>query len=362
MTPEPTKTAQAPVIQPLPDLAPYKIPDATFWSNPDRGSDPLATDLIGDHSGILIDAPKRVYTDLRKTLPAGIYHHGSARELSAVPFAKHGALVLVNCSENKIYAATGRAVAANNPRRGRKPVDPDSIGEAAVSIAYAAELRSCLDLPWRAGQYTMMAILRDRVSNKVSIELMRTEGAYNDPAVRSYERELRAKRNPPTIDPPPGNPMPSYRKSAQSPALTKEPGLFLDAPRIVDLKRDARATLRGAFRTRALPEEILKPDYLTPLYLENPKEQKPTAIVTVNLLLLGSDDGHIAVVQLHVPIYEPISWTPPDGELPVVNGYFNLNMLRLPGVSRKPQTYFIYAFSGELMAGPCPCALVALDD
>ena len=344
------------------DLAPYKIPDATFWSVQDRGTDPLATQLIGDHKGLLVDAPKRVFTDLRKTLPAGIYHHGSARELAHVSFVKHGALVMTSLTENRIYAATGRAVAADNPHRGRKAVDPDSIGDAAMSIAYSAELRSCMNPPWRAGQFVLMALLRDQVSNKVPIELMRTESAYNDPAVRNYERELRAQRNPPMMDPLPGLPLPSYKKAPESPELREGPCLIVEPPRIVDLKRDPRAILRGAFRTRAMPEEILKPDYLSPLYLEKPKELKPTAIVTVNLLILGADDGHIVTIPLRVPIYGAIEWKPPDGELPMVTGYFNLNLLRLAGVSRTPQTYFLCAFSGDLMAGPLPYALVSIDE
>lgn len=344
------------------DLSAYKISDAAFWNTHDRGADPLSTRMIGEYSGVLVAAPKRVYTDLRKTLPAGVYHHGSARELANVSFVKHGALVLVSPSDNRIYAATGRAVAANNPQRGRKPLDPDLIGEAAMSIAYSVELRSCMDLPWRSGQFVLMALLRDKVSNKVPIELMRTETAYNDPAVRNYERDLRARRNPPMIDPLPGLTLPSYRKSPQSPELGDGPCLIVEPPRIVDLKRDPRAILRGAFRTTALPEEILKPDYLSPLYLENPKEQKPTAIVTVNLLILGANDGHLITFAIHVPVYEPISWTPPDGELPVVTGFFNINLLKLPGVSHTPQTYFLFAFSGGLTAGPCPCALVVPED
>ena len=226
------------------DLSAHRISDAAFWQTHDRGADPLATRLIGDYSGILAAAPARVYTDLKKTLPVGIYHHGSARELANVSFVKHGALVLVNASENRIYAATGRAVAANNPQRGRKAMDPDLIGDAAMCTAYSAELRSCMDLPWRSGQFTMMALLRDKISNKVPIELMRTAGAYNDSAVRNYERELRARRNPPMMYPLPGMPLPSYRKSPQSPELKEEPCLIVEAPRIVDLKRDPRAILR----------------------------------------------------------------------------------------------------------------------
>lgn len=345
-----------------PNLSEYRIPDAIFWATQDRGADPLATRPIGEYSGILADAPRRVFTDLRKTLPAGIYHHGTARELANVSFVKHGALVLASESENRIYAASGRAVAANNPQRGRKLTDPDLIGDAAMSVAYSAELRSCTGMSWRTGHYVLMAIIRDKVSNKVPVELMRTAGAYDDPAVRNYERELRARRNPPMIDPLPGSPLPSYRESPLSPELTEDACLLLEPQRIVDLKRDPRAILRGAFRTTAMPEEILKPDYLSPLYLEKPREQKPTAIVAVNLLILGSDDGSLVTLTLHVPVYEAISWTPPDGELPAVTGFFNLNLLRLPGVSRSPQTYFLFAFRGALMSGPCPYALVLPED
>ena len=46
------------------------------------------------------------------------------------------------------------------------------------------------------------------------------------------------------------------------------------------------------------------------------------------------------------------------GENPVASGHFALDLCKLLKFSGRPQTYFVYAFSGEIMAGPCLAAYV----
>jgi hypothetical protein len=344
------------------DIKAYKLPDAAFWSSSDRGSDPIPNKLIGEYSGVLIDAPKRVLTDQRKTLPAGLYQLGSAKELSAVPFHRYGVLTAMDVITNRLYTVGGRVLKSGPEARSKGPLDPDNIPEGDLCVAQEVQLRDVFDLPWKPGRYLITAMLRDKISNRAPVELSRSQGAYEDPAVLLYLQQLRSKKNPPSIFPLPSPPFPSYKKLPQSPPIPKDPGIVLKQQRVVDLKRDPRSPLYGAFHLPVLAQEILKPDFQDPYYIQNPKEPKPTAIIGITLMLTGADDGGVMTLPLHVPTFDEISWRPPDGELPMVTGYFNVNLLRLPRVPRVPQTYFLYAFSGEAMAGPYPTAVVDLED
>jgi hypothetical protein len=344
------------------DITPYKLSDAAFWANSDRGADPIPNKLIGDYSGVLIDAPKRVLTDHRKTLPAGLYHLGSAKELAAVSFHKYGVLTAMDVIANRLYTVGGRVLKNGAEARAKGPVDPDLIPPGDLCVAQEVQLREVFDLPWKSGRYLITAMLRDKVSNRAPIELSRSQGSYEDPAVLLYLQQLRSKKNPPTIFPVPSPPFPSFKKLPQSPPIPKAPGIVLKQQRVVDLKRDPRSPLYGSFQLPVLAQEILKPDFQDPYYLSHPKEPKPTAIVGITLMITGADDGGVASIPLHVPTFDAISWIPPDGDLPMVTGYFNLNLLRLPRVPRIPQTYFLYAFSGASMAGPYPTAVVDLED
>ena len=134
-----------------------------------------------------------------------------------------------------------------------------------------------------------------------------------------------------------------------SPAVPVEAGIALSLPRVLTLDGDTRCVLRASFR---LPIRAVD----RPRQGERPDQGKPmTAIVPVWLLVVGADDGGAGVIPLRVPSYAPL-----EGglEQPLAVGHFALDLLRTRGMPDAPQTYFIYAFSGPVLAGPVPTAFV----
>ena len=332
------------------DITPYKLADAAFWTSDDRGADRLGTELVGEYQGILVDAPRRVPIDQRQTLPAGIYYLGSIRELATVRLEKHGVITLMDVTHNRLSAVNGGRTRPETDIIERKPVDPSKMAEGDMSTVLSVELRKLFGIPWKPARYLYTVLLRDKVSNRAEIELCQSASCYVDPEVVKYQEAQRAKVNAQAAQPRPGVPLPSYRRQPESPPLPEQPGLSVTAARLVDLDREPRWLVRGAFRLKPLPEETVKPGWTDPFYTARAAEPKPVAVVGITLLVTGADDGSFYVFPLQVPAFGRVGQ--------VVTGYFALDALQLPNAPRKPQTYFIYAFSGETMAGPLASALV----
>jgi hypothetical protein len=74
--------------------------------------------------------------------------------------------------------------------------------------------------------------------------------------------------------------------------------------------------------------------------------------VAVHLVLTGADEPAPIAVSLRVPIYGEVE----PGTLAA--GRFAFDLLSLVSLPEQTQTYFLYAFSREVMAGPSPFAVV----
>ena len=332
------------------DITPYKLDDSAFWANTDRGSDRLGRELVGEYQGILVDAPRRVPIDQRATLPAAIYYLGRIRELAAVKLEQHGIITAMNVSENRLYAVPGAALRQETDIIERPPVDPAKLPAGDMSTVKAVELRQLLKLPWKPARYLYTVLLRDKVSNRAEVELCQSPTCYVDPEVVKYQEAERARINPGPMFPRPGNPVPNFRKQPDSPAVPDKPGFNIAQTRLVDLQRDPHWLLKGAFRLNALPQETVKPGWMDPHYALRTADPKPIAVVGVTLVITGADDGSLYVYPLNLPAFGRAG--------AAVTGHFNMDVLQLSGAPRVRQTYFIYVFSGESMAGPLPTALV----
>jgi hypothetical protein len=341
------------------DLTPFRLDDAAFWAGNDRSKDPILRKLLGEYSGLAVDAPRRVPIDERKTLPAGLYYFGAIAEVHAVPLMRHGVITAMNLAENQLYVARARDLRRDAIQQ--PSMDPSALPPGEVGIAESAEMRDLLGLPWQPARLLLTILLRNKVSNRVLVELRRSEGAYRDPEVIKLEQAKLAKRNPPPMYPQPGKDLPSYAKLQESPALPAEPGITMAQTRLVELKSDPRCPLYGAFRLPVLPQEIVKSDYADPYLEAHPREPKPSAVVRITLLATGADDGFVFAWALNVPSYDRMPGSSDPQNPPMATGYFSLDLLQMSGMPRTPQTYFIYAFSGEIMTDPLPCALVAAE-
>lgn len=334
------------------DITPFKLEDEAFWASSDRGSDKLARDFVGEYEGVLVDAPKQIPIDKRHTFPAAVYHMGKIRKVAVAPFDKHGVVTAMNVTANRLYVATGMAFQMDTDIIERPPVNPEKLGEGSSSTTESIELRRAMQIPWQPASYILTALLRDQVSNRAAVEMCQSHSCYVDPEVVKYQEAERAKINPSATYPPPGNPLPSYRKLADSPAIPDEPGMNLAITRLAHRRLDQPWVLQGAFRLNALPEEMVKPGWTDPNYAQNLASGKPAAVITVWILLTGANDGSPQVFPLRVPV-----WTKAGTAF---TGYFSLNLHELRGAPRTAQTYFLYAFSGPSMAGPLPTALVGM--
>jgi hypothetical protein len=331
------------------DITPYRIKDEDFWKSSDRGTDKLASALVSEFNGLLVDAPRRITIDKRATFPMGVYHMGPIRALAAAPFKNLGLVAAMDVTNNRLYTASAPAFERDaDPIEGRH-LDLDALPEGDMCVTTSVELRSGLALPWQPAKYLVSAIVRDQVSNRASVEFCKSASCYVDPEVVKHHAAEVAKINPPAVDPRPGNPLPAYHKRDDSPAVPDQPGIALAAPRLVDLRHGQPWLIQGAYRLAPVPQELVKSGWDDPAFVGHPTETIPTAVITIYLLLTGADDGGVNLWLLRVP-----SWSKPGA----ATGYFALDLRKLPGAPSKPQTYFAYAFSGVSMAGPVPMALV----
>jgi hypothetical protein len=119
-------------------------------------------------------------------------------------------------------------------------------------------------------------------------------------------------------------------------------GITLAVPRVVPRNQHMRAIVHGSFRLRLLP-----------------RERAPgriySAVVPITLLATGSDVPNPYQFDLRVPVYDPVATVDGVGE---VSGYFSIDLQSLANLDVVDQTFFLYAFSGELITGPLPMALV----
>lgn len=292
------------------DITPYKLPDDSFYASQDRGSDPLARELVGDYRGLLLDAPSRVNVASRSTLPGGIYHLGAIRELAALPFDRFGVITAMHIEANRLYAVAGSTLQRDDDPIEAPPRDPEQFPEGDMSTAYAVDFREVLPMPWQPGHYLLTAFLRDTVSNRAPVELAGSDAEPSPPSVASEAG----------IFPLPERNVTSYELHPNGPAIPTEPGIVLSPQRIVDPRRDRQWPIYGAFNLPTLS----------------------AAVVSIHLLVAGADDCCVDLIHLRVP----------------PTGYFTLDLNRLTAL-RVPQTYFLSAFSGRHLAAPVPTGLLA---
>ena len=334
------------------DITPYKLEDAAFWANDDRGSDPLGRELVGEYRGVLVDAPLRVDIDRRRTLPAGLYHLGSIRELVAVKLVSFGIVTAMDVTRNRLYAASASRLQRDSDMIESEPQDPATLPDGDMSTVHAVDLRDMLELPWQPARCLVTVLLRGEASNRAAVELVRPSATPADLEAARQQDAARAASNPGPVWPAPSAPLPTYRRLPESPPIPMQNGINLALPRVVDVDRDPRWILYGAYRLTPLAEEMVKPGWADPYFAARPTDPKPPAVVVIALLLVGADDAGISLVQLRVPASGRV------GES--VIGYFAVDVAQIPGAPGRPQTYFLSAFSGEAMAGPLPTALVRM--
>jgi hypothetical protein len=197
------------------------------------------------------------------------------------------------------------------------------------------------------GTYDVVVFLREHVSNRARIAVKKS-ASYTDPEVAKFI-EQQPLPAPEPVFPPPGAPLPSYRRGKTSPAIPEAAGIAISAPRVTLVREGTQVDVSGSFRVPLLKRELTG---------ASPGGEDATAIIPITLVAFSTDPNDFGpfVLRMRVPTYDAIA--PAD---PVGTGFFSVDLLDFPGVARKAATYFIYAFVGEWMSGPIAVGLATPD-
>lgn len=330
----------------------FRLKDEEYWTDPWRTRREIQRPLM--QKGIesfYIGAPQIVPLDRYSTLPVAVLRTRKLLSTDKIDFRKTAIITAIELNTYRLSAALAFPSPAQRPangvlRSGKKDSfsgDPTAMASEGSSI----DLASLLQLPRDRGEYVVGLISLDRTSNRCRMKLVESAG-YEDPAVDEFLQEYRARRVPPPMPfPQPGEWLSSFEKQDHSPAIPAEPGIAISIPRVSIFAANARCVLGGSFRVPIQPQHISKPPRLD------------VATVPVTLLITGSVEPEPRILRLFVPTYAPLESA---GGRTFGVGYFSFDLCRMTNLLRTPQTWFIYAFAGEIMTAPIPAAFAKLPE
>ncbi|MDX2148498.1 MAG: hypothetical protein SFZ23_13345 [Planctomycetota bacterium] len=343
---------------------PLGLSDADFWTDPRRTRDAVQQPYMqANKEALIYDAPREVVPGARQTLPTQVLRVATFATLSAKPFRSTAIVVGVDLERNYVKAAIAvrpspRESDPSTPIESGPP--PEGVQGAMGAETFTIDLRERLELPWEPGSVLARLIVLDDVSEPRLIRLVPSAG-FLDPEVEKTRLAERAKTNVPTLRPPPDGPGVSFLRDKNSPPLPEvgKPGLTLSAPRVFALDADQPCMLRGSFRLPILKKHIVPQTPVPKAGTEEiyaqlaPRvrlgEPMATGVIPITLVATGSSIADPLIWRLIVPTYDRLDASS-DGAL--VTGAFALDARTLEGFDVLEQTFFLYAFSGEEMAGP----------
>jgi hypothetical protein len=320
------------------------------WANRRAIQSPL---MLAGREGFLIGAPKVVALDKHRSAPLAILRVRKAQGGSPVDFRASAVLAAWDHDQGRLRArlAFPKPPPSPVPRQGAAPsaAKGDSFsGDATAMISEAStlDLASRLQLLPGSGEYTVSLLCLDQAANRCRVRFI-DSAAFQDAEAEAYLRALRAEeQGPPRTDPEPGRNSVAYTPQPQSPPIPAEGGIALDVQRVTVMRPDRQCLLHGSFRLPVAASS--KPAPSGP-------DHAATAIVPIGLLLTGSVRPEPIVINLNAPSYRPLEAA--EGGTWAV-GHFALDLGAFAHLHGAVQTYFVYAFSGDAMAGPVLAAFV----
>ncbi len=389
----------------------FGLKDEEYWSDPWRTRKELQRPLMQKgEEGLVLGAPASVALNQHRSFPVALVRVCKLATVARISSRSALILAVIDIETGELRARlalpdTGLAPGASRPARpaaGRDSFSDDD--SAMVGEGHTVDLATHLSLPVSRGQYLVTAILLDQVSNRCRMKLVESAG-YEDPVVDEFMREYRASRMKlQAVFPEAAPPLPSYLRLDNSPEIPAEPGIALSVTRVQAFVPGARCVVTASYRLAIQTQHVVKPvtggnelpgalaqstgtpalgepaqtagtpaadvfaqtaatpSTSTPAQFTAPPASSgpaQTARVPISLLLTGSADSRPRVVKLVVPCYEPLESV--EGRMLAV-GYFSVDLCRIADLLATPQTYFIYAFSGEVMTAAVPTAFARLPD
>jgi hypothetical protein len=316
---------------------PFALSDDEFWGEPlnhlDKASAPYD---MKPKRALLVDGPKEVDLQARESLPVPVYYLHSAADAFSFAFQNVAIVVAARAEDRAVFCnmAAPRITVPMEPPEG-KPSPTTFFGDSKV-----LNLKE-RGLPWKPGTWFVNVIVRDLVSNRVQIHLGEPASKYKDPEVEKF---LKSQKYPPPapVSPEPGKPLPHYQLYGRSPAVPDSQGIALSVDRVIVTRRGNRGELSASFRLAPLPGELVP----------GASGDGPKAVIPITLIVTGTENSFPLPFTVRAPAYGNAG----DTEL---TGHFALDLFDVPQFDARAQTYFVYAFAGEVMAGPAAMALVS---
>lgn len=316
--------------------------------------------LAGPKPRLFFRAPARVRLDKQHGVPAALWQVDSLVGLQQHPLLERAIAVAVDLRDGVVRVGSLRPedYEAPEPFPQEAGARPPPVG-AAVNSRYFDLVEVC-HVPRRVGDYLVSVVLLDQHSNRepVSVRASDLSDAFHDPAVDALINAEYLRKGHPRVWPLPTAHTPSYAPRPDVPTPPDAAGIVMTAPRAVAQRPGTPWPLRGAWRLPLRPEDIVRTPDATVEHMERRGFGRPTAVVPVSLLFTGADSPRDVLVQLGLPTFDPIDVANPPGS---VTGCFSLDLQQTFEGKLEPQTYFVYAFSREVMAGPVQTALVAAE-
>jgi hypothetical protein len=363
----------------------FGLQDESYWTDPWANRKAAQRSLmISGHEDFMIGAPKVAALDRHRTLPLAILRVRKAQGGSPVDFRAAAVLAAWDKNMGKLNARLAFPKPAPVPASSQRPADQRPAGAAAskddsfsgdatamVSEASTLDLAARLKLTPEANEFIVSLVCMDKRSNGCRIKVI-DSASFQDEAAQAFVRAYREEQlGPPRIHPEEADPekgeaqeknRTSYARQAASPGIPEEAGIALVSQRVTVIRADRPCLIHGSFRlpAKALsPPPSARPSPPAPVSpAANPKDSRapaPTAIVPIALMLTGSVQASPLVLNLNVPSYAPLERS---GGENLATGYFTFDLCAQAALAGVVQTYFIYAFSGEVVAGPSLAAFV----
>lgn len=336
---------------------PFGLTNDEYWTNPWKNLPDFAWKRSEEGvSGVVIDLPDFVALPARESVPLLAYQSGTIVEISRASFSGHAIVTAVNLDDG--YLHVGRAMerlgSAPPSTAPPPPADPTQLVDAGfggknelVDLVVAALI------PLRPATYLVTVLIRDTVSNRVRVQFGDPGPSYEDDEVKKFLEARRPTPRPREVSPK-ADPKVRYVPSPDALPPPEEIGIVLKADRVVVSSPGQLGRCWISFRLPVAESDVRSPD---------PRREDPaapvTAVVPISLLVVGAESSFLPyTLALQVPSYSPVA---EDGGRPVAAGQVEIDLLPVADIASSPQTFFIYAFSKEVMAGPALMAVIDED-
>jgi hypothetical protein len=324
----------------------FGLDEDDYWSQPWKNGQTLFFTFVADWKfGLHIDGPSVIDPREHDTAPMPFLYVARMRDAFKTDLDRQAKVVASRVEDRALKidsALTVQDRLAPGTKLGADSDDPTS-EQHIVELSKLGILRE-------PGTYKVNVLVRGQISNRVDVTVENPEPKSDDPEVVKF---LEAHRTPP-LPPEPASPG-LVKEHDGAPPVPADEGIAFAVDRVVLNKPGARALLKGAFRLKVRRAEIVPPASAATPERPHPEygEPRPTAIVPITLVCLGTVDDAPVVLKLRVPSVDKVA-----AEGDAVTGRFAIDLLADKNLRARPQTFSIYGFAGEPMTGPHTFATV----